>query len=278
MSASEDKNRFWNAFGSTSPLDTRTLEIVCEINFPYHGIDRRIAGVFLTDEATGEIWVGHRGLIGGGRKGIGKTRFLENYERTSLVKDGDTQSEVAAIGALGNEKLPKYVAEFIHKVEWIKEQPHAKLAPPEPGGFVPEFSGEKKYAIATPITAVVHHGLIVEELAHQIGSLGFKVGNDSLRDLFIVNGKGEMTEVFEVKPDFSRPYLYSAIGQLKYNALDSPEAKQVVVLPRQTPKAVLSKLRRIGIENVTFTLKKDSVRFHNLSVVLRHLRKYGSSS
>jgi hypothetical protein len=271
MSGSEDENRFWNAFGSTSPRDIQTLQIVCEINFPYHGIQRGIGGAFLTDEVTGEVWVGHRGLIGGGRKGIGKTRFLENYQRTSLVKDGDTQSEVAVISALRNKELPKYLAEFVKRVEWIKEPSHAKQTLPKPRGFMSEFSGEKKYAVAAPITAIVHHGLIVEKLANQIKSLGFKVGNDTLRDLFILNGKRRVIEVFEVKPDYSRTYVYSAIGQLKYNALDYPKARQVVVLPKGTPKRILSSLGKIGIENVTFTLKNDSVRFHKLADVLGHL-------
>lgn len=51
------KNRFWCCFGSENPLRTRGLTISCEINPPHSGINRRTAGVFLTD-ANGKRYFG----------------------------------------------------------------------------------------------------------------------------------------------------------------------------------------------------------------------------
>ena len=59
----------WNAFGTERPYPGAGLDIACEINFPYEGINRRVAGVFAED-ANGTVYVMHRGLIGGSKVGI----------------------------------------------------------------------------------------------------------------------------------------------------------------------------------------------------------------
>lgn len=82
------------------------IPITCEINFPVNGINRRIGGAFLTD-STGDIFVAHRGKIGGGKKGIGKSLFEDQYRgRWEIVEDNGFETEVALISAL---KLPRFV-------------------------------------------------------------------------------------------------------------------------------------------------------------------------
>ncbi|WP_035295407.1 hypothetical protein [Brevibacillus thermoruber] len=71
---SMEGNRYWNAFCFEKPHPHANLNIVCEINIPLEGINRMASGLFFKD-SNGNVFVGHRGKIGSGRKGIGKQLF-----------------------------------------------------------------------------------------------------------------------------------------------------------------------------------------------------------
>src|SRR2546427_12600763 len=58
----------WNCFG-TELRQRRSNNIVVEINIPISGISRALSGLFAKDLATGDIFLLHRGRVGGGRKG-----------------------------------------------------------------------------------------------------------------------------------------------------------------------------------------------------------------
>jgi 5-methylcytosine-specific restriction protein A len=77
-------NRYWNAFGITEPKwnTGSSHNIVCEINPPFQGINRRIARAFAKD-FNGKLYLMHRGIIGGGRKMLER-----NYFRTSSMEIG----------------------------------------------------------------------------------------------------------------------------------------------------------------------------------------------
>jgi hypothetical protein len=144
-----------------------------------------------------------------------------------------------------------------------------RAKPKVPKLFVPEFEGaRKKYSVSSPIQASVDHGRIVNELKRQVEALGYAAYRDQARDLFVMN-RGRVAVLFEAKPDFGSTYLYSAIGQLKYNTLEVASAKQVAVLPVATPKDVLRRLRRLSIESITFTMTGKRVAFNDLDRKLK---------
>ena len=68
-------NREWSAFGTMDPSNSKVLSITCEVNIPFQGVNRQIAGVFVRDTDSGKIFIAHSGKIGGGQKGIGKKLF-----------------------------------------------------------------------------------------------------------------------------------------------------------------------------------------------------------
>ena len=74
---------------------TRSNDITVEVNFALQGADRRIAGLFALDEKTGNTILLHRGNIGGGRKGIGKTAFMSWYPSEGKVKFFDPSRDGA---------------------------------------------------------------------------------------------------------------------------------------------------------------------------------------
>ncbi len=112
-------SRYMNALG-TEPPRPGSLSIVCEINFPISGIDRRINGVVLADE-RGRTLLAHRGRINVGRKGIGAQLFWSHYEgRRLTVWDGDRESDVAAVAEIGSPRFLQQIQLFVHEVERIK--------------------------------------------------------------------------------------------------------------------------------------------------------------
>ena len=109
--------RYWNAFGVGKPGASSVLSIASEINFPWAQIDRKTGGAFAED-AWGNVFVIHRGKIGGGKKGVGKSLFEHNYRGVwSFMEDGDLVSQVAVIGTLNSTRFALQAAQFVKKIE-----------------------------------------------------------------------------------------------------------------------------------------------------------------
>ncbi len=116
------ENRFWCAFGIDDPTSNAMVSITCEINPPYSGINRQCAGLFIAD-STGSIYLAHSGKIGGGRKGIGKTAFMDSRNKNNVVpvqfpdkKDAD----YIVIGGINDSDFLAELAAFVHGVSEFK--------------------------------------------------------------------------------------------------------------------------------------------------------------
>ncbi|MDP3103185.1 MAG: AAA family ATPase [Candidatus Methanoperedens sp.] len=111
------ENRYWNPFGIDRPVDDGLIGETCEINFPLKGINKQISGAFAEDK-DGSIYIMHNGRIGGGKKGIGKSLFMENYTH-GLIESIDGVKYVK-IGKLGDPSLPSNIANFVKEIQRIK--------------------------------------------------------------------------------------------------------------------------------------------------------------
>jgi len=111
-------SRYWNIFGlsKVAPKQNSMLSIVCEINPPVEGLDKRTQGAFARDE-QGHVWLVHRGKIGGGKPRIGRKLFFENYQGEVREIDGD---RFAIIGDLSSPDLVESVKNFVREVDRIK--------------------------------------------------------------------------------------------------------------------------------------------------------------
>ena len=76
--------RYWNALGRGRPVLRRSNNITVEVNPAIHGVNRRVAGLFAVDDKTDHTVLLHRGRIGGGKKDIGKSSFIEWYPGTKV--------------------------------------------------------------------------------------------------------------------------------------------------------------------------------------------------
>ena len=121
-----EKKRYWNVFGREKPRENSNVSPVVQINPPLKGIYRRVAGVFAKDDKN-DIFLLHRGIIGGGRKSIGKKTFLEHYNgEKSVLQDGDKQIEIPLIGCITSLDFPEKLKDFVKKVDEFKNMFHPK--------------------------------------------------------------------------------------------------------------------------------------------------------
>ena len=264
-------NRYWNAFGTLSPEGERNVHITCEINFPKSGIGRKIGGAFVKD-ASEKLYMVHRGNMGGGKKGIGKRLFLNNYRGDfEIVQDGEQETELPLIGALDSGKFIEQIHDFIREVERIKSIPQQQI--PQtlsiPQEFNKEFTGKRKYKTSEYIEAKCNHGLIVNALADEL-KRGLKTANTRSLDLCIIGNQGnKITHVFEVKTDISTTSLYSAVGQLLLNSVCLPsKPKLILVIPEKLGRPVCEILKELGIKLLIFQWKGDNVIFPDLASVI----------
>lgn len=110
-------NRFWNGFGLTKPDPAKSSNIICEINFPFKGIKRIVAGAIAKD-SNNNYYILHRGNLGGK---YSKKDFIEKYKgEWAYVEDGDRKTKMALIGKLDDPNLPYKVRDFVHEIFKIK--------------------------------------------------------------------------------------------------------------------------------------------------------------
>jgi hypothetical protein len=252
---------YWNLFGITGTGWNPKLahSITCEINVHPRGIGRTIAGSFATDD-DGRYCLVHRGKIGGGKQGIGKSLFQNQYRGAwTKASNGNYTEDVALIGFLQSKRFPQQVANFVKEVARIKQlvranRPHSfKKSTLQTLKFSPEFSGRKgAYTPRDRIEPEADHGLIVNALADELKSRGFRVGNRGVIDLYAEKKrKGQV--VFEVKTSGDLASCYTATGQLLFNAKRlGGNPKMVGVFPTGIPVHVNGIFRQIGIDLLTF--------------------------
>jgi hypothetical protein len=111
-------SRYWNAFGLSEvvPRQNSMLSIVCEINPPVEGLNKRAQGAFAQDD-YGHVWLVHRGKIGGGKPGIGRKLFFENYQGEVMEIAGN---KIAMIGDISSPDFVEHIRNFVQEVERIK--------------------------------------------------------------------------------------------------------------------------------------------------------------
>lgn len=265
--------RHINLFGIGKPVKDSLVPITCEINFPVVGINRRFGGAFISDSSE-EVFVAHRGKIGGGRKGIGKSLFEDNYRgEWTTIEDGDSDSDVALIGALSSQRFVDQVRQFVFEIDRIKKSinsPESKAKTlHNDKAFREEFSGKKKqYKVGNYIEAKCDHGLIVNTLSNAMKELGYQVFNDRNRDLYIIGKNKVMAAIFEVKTDISTSSIYSAIGQLLLNSIDVEKNPRLfLTVPEKINKFLETKLSRLGIEIITYKWRRNNPVFPKFNIL-----------
>ncbi|RZO52511.1 MAG: hypothetical protein EVA89_31895 [Sandaracinaceae bacterium] len=259
-------NRSWNALGTTEPGTRNTLPLIVEINFPWEGLNRQIGGVFLEGTGSRDIAVAHRGGIGGGRKGVGKTAFFKHFcGRVIDAEDGDRFTPVAVVASLNSRELLPAIATFVREVDRIKDRA-VNGGEVDLPAFTPEFEGTKQYQrAASNIVYEARHGTVVEALASELEATGHQVANDRERDLFVPRGRKHVKHLFEVKTVVSTTAIYTAVGQLLVNGRSRDESANLyLVLPLKPTRRFRTALTNLGISPVVYDWNEGEPTFSGL--------------
>ena len=267
------ESRFWHAFGIGKPSGSSPVPITCEINFPIRGIDRRIGGALATDR-DGRIFVIHRGILGGGKKGVGKSLFADHYRGVwAIMGDGPVETPVALIGALNSPLFVRQVTQFIRKIDMIKNTFSSRSSQLEMTfeelSFREEHIGMSHTRPEINPGFACDRGLIIKDLHDTLIRRGFKSANDLERDLFIANKKGEITTVFQVLTDLSENSIQQGVAHLLLSNTDMPEWPQLIlIIPEAIDKTLEMKLGKLGIHVLVYEWQKDHTIFPKLPDLL----------
>ena len=264
--------RYWNAFGRGKPKEANILSTTAEINFPWEGIDRKTGGAFAED-AWGNIFVIHRGKIGGGKKGVGKSLFEHNYRGVwSFMEDGDFITQIAVIGALNSSRFALQVALFVKKIEKLKST--ATISPQTEMNFS-EITFREDLVGAAPSEAVSEiftacdGDLVVTSLANLLVRWKFRVGNDIKHRLFLIDpSKGKISHVFEVLADFKEKSVMAAAAKLLLqSATNEGSSLPIMVLPEEGINIYAQELQKINIPVIGYRLEGERIIFPDLGKI-----------
>lgn len=280
-------NRSWFVFGTQDPKQvTASLTLSCEINVPNEGVNRRVAGAFVSNPQNmkSPIFVAHSGKLGGGRKGVGKEAFLNHLiggqDQTHPVRWADgKETEMLLLAALDDPGFVSQIGHFVREAQRIKEllvsgvgpKATTKSTKTETSGFSPEFKGIKKYSQKRSIVSTCNHGVVVNALYEELKKRGFEPENDQ-RDLFLVHG-GKVTAVFEAKTAVTTSDLYQAIGQLFfYTSLEPKAPHRILLIPDEPTAETQERINRLGIKVLPYSLSKGAANFHGLDELIPLLK------
>ena len=265
--------RYWNAFGIGKPQPGALLSITSEINFPWSGIDRKTGAAFAKD-AWENIFVIHRGKIGGGKKGIGKYLFEHNYRGVwSYMEDGDTVSQVAVIGALNSPRFALQIGHFVKKIEILKSA--AALSPQmeinfREVTFREDLVGSLPSSEEPDLNSQCDHDLVVSNLAALLKRWKLKTGNDNNHELFLVDpSKSRISHIFKVLTDNKEKNILAAAAKvLLQTASNEGNSLPILILPEEKIITyTYQMLQKIGITVIGFRLENDRIIFPDLEKI-----------
>ena len=259
--------RYWNAFGIGKPPASGHLAITAEINFPWEGIDRKTGAAFAQDEWN-RIYAIHRGKIGGGKKGLGKSLFEENYRGLwARMEDGGSLTQVAIIGALHSSRFALQTAQFVRKIEKLKSK--ASLSSQTLLNFS-EVSFHEELVGSPPAPHIddndfyaCDHDLIVSHLAALLHRWKFKVGNGTNSELFLMSPASDrISHVLAVSADSDEKSVLSVAAKLLL--LQSAEADHpsvILLMPEDKINRYVEQMERIHIEVLGYRLEGERIIF-----------------
>lgn len=249
-----DGTRFWNPFGIGVPTEKEHISPIVEINIPAC-LDRRVGGVFLKDPDN-NIYLGHRGKIGGGKLGVGKNTFFEKYSGKIIRAIDDSQSNpIAIISCIYDDNIINNIKQFLVAVCKIKG-----IIIDEPF-FTPEQTHIKSYIPKGKITPIAEHAYVVNALANYIVK-GKKIPfNSKLIDLYTLDDDGNYETIYEVKSKIDTQSIYTAIGQVYYHSAMSNNVEKVIILPKKISRRMVHTIERLHVKVKTYEIIDQQIFF-----------------
>ncbi len=263
------EGRYWNAFGIGKPTAGGAVSSTIEINIPTISLDRKIGGAFAQDEA-GKVFLVHRGKIGG-RRGVGKSLFEARYRGVwAEVEDGNTRNAVVIIGELRSPLFVRQLAQFIRKIEAIKDQgaddDHQARISFDDDRFREEFIGGRYVPAGRDYASECNRDLAVLDLAHRLKELGMRVKSNPDGDLFTSDSAGRTDAVFAVIIGVGTSFLEQGVARLLLRSLNLPQKPmQFLVMPAKPEEGWEALLLKLGIHVIPYSWENGVATFAGLA-------------
>lgn len=294
-----EPDKLMNLVLSGEPRSSKWIEITVQLNFPAGTYNRRRAGAFVKD-ASGEVFIAHRGKLTKGKAGLPKAQvFREFAPWTVEAEDAGKTSTVILISELDDPALADRLWAFAEEAREVAtrlgEELHGEgggSEPPSspPGGagaggggrppsspaerllklraYFDEYAGEGASKGHGGGKRTVEHGAVVKALEAALRSKGTSQKAQAI-DLAIV-ATGEV-DLFEVKTSARTTDVYTGVGQLLIHGecireLLGLPVKRHLVLPEK-PKAIHGRhiSRKADINVVTFEKDGGTYQFSGLA-------------
>lgn len=254
-----------------APGEVGWLEMAVQLNFPKESYVRSYAGAFVRD-ASGAIFLAHRGKLTKGKAGLRKDLVLSQFSTCIDARDGNQVSRVILIARLEQQDMIDKLFAFAQEARDVATRIAAggvvESGSEEKGSsatgfdtmqgkdtsadrdlmqglskYFDEFSGETNVTPSDFIgTRVVEHGAIVAALAKALGS-GNNLRKSQAIDLAAICR--DTIDLFEVKTSASTQNVYTAVGQLLIHgegieARLKKRVRRFLVLPEMPRRDFLS--------------------------------------
>ncbi len=280
-----DENRWICWFGVyLGRVKNEALVPAVEINLP-KAPDIGIAGRVLIDE-QGQLYLGHRGGLGGGRSGNMPVkefaRRIRGFVTEEFVVPNRSGSELAfLIAAADDPDLLRRLHAYVSECARLRREKRAeaseltrleeKLPSTKPEAvFNPEAGTDGSGTGSGEREIVRLHGRVVNALQRLVQGLVNSARDDMRPDLYLIQ-RDRMAALFEVKASSDTQSWFTAIGQLLvYPNGQKPPPRLIFVCPadRRHP-AFRGALERLNIFLVTFTVEEpERVSFSGLESAL----------
>lgn len=268
---------YWNPFGIGTENNEpewnsgHSHNVTWQFNPLSSGNSWRKASTFVKDQDD-RIYLAHTGKIGGGRKGIGKSTFEENFsgiQQWHTVQGSAGEKRTVIISELDDKNLIRNLALFTQEVKKIKELAIQGKLNQKPRfllkNFNKEFEGQRMpYTQSQTIHANVSHGSIVNNLKIIAEKYGLDTYSNRAIDLYLANKSGA-TAMLEIKTDLDTESKYKAIGQLIYNSQlnNMPNLTLIAVFPHSTDTEFKRILDKLDIKYISYKWKNEKPVFDN---------------
>lgn len=290
-SSRERPNRLLNLFLSADPGTTKLIDIDVQLNFPAGTYKRLVAGAFVRD-ASGDIFVAHRGKLTRGNAGLPKDKVLREFAASCVdASDDGKTSRIILIAGLNEPALADRLWEFAGEARVVAtrigEELHGgkqsrgagtarrggQLPKAHAGrtlklrGYFDEYSGEGRTKGHGGGQRTVEHGAVVRALEWAMRSNGISLKAQAI-DLAIV--ATTKVDLFEVKTSAETTDVYTGIGQLVMHGacieklLRLPVDRHLVIpeLPKESYGRTIS--GKAGINVLTFRKAGKFYKFAEL--------------
>jgi hypothetical protein len=278
---------YLNLFGQGNPETTDNLYIDLQFNFPYEKFTRSYGGVFIKDFQSGNIILGHRGIVTRGKSRVRRDILLQEADVTpekinSSIKPGFTNvflvTPIHKSGIIWSIRV--FAKEIRRAASVVMESNQDSFTHPnrtkrnlsyldeELKDYFDEFMGKTKaYRSGGQIDMDCNHGVIVRALKDKFKEFGTPHKSRAI-DL-VIETKDEI-HLFEIKTSSNSQSIYTGIGQLYIHSVvlarkfQNKEIIRYLVVPIDIKDNVRNKiLQELNINLIPFEMKNHRVIFKN---------------